>query len=543
MGKGSRNRAAQHKPAAAQATPKTSLGIKLAFIGVAVLCLVALVYYIITGTGILQRNTTAMSVGDDKVSEEFSAAYMDVLYYNVRTDVLNEYYYYLYMYGYPLNSALDAMPCIFDNTISFRDYFLQQAKNQALQMMVLTLKGKAEGFKPADSDGWKDMLDELKELAKANDMSVEKYIKAAYGKALNLDTMTSYYKMNHYASSYYEKVFEKSYTDTQKEEYYKKNANDYDVFDVYLYGFQYKTYTYTAPKDGETVKDGEPKSKEEAEQMSKDSKNKAEADAKAFLERLKKGEAFDVIAKEYFDIKAKEEAKEGEDPATFDTALKDDDAMGSFVTAVQTWLKYQGRKAGDKEVITDSDNKTYYVAEYVGRQVNPAQAATVRHILLGYKELKEIPEKATAEEKAKIEKENAEIEKYNKEQKEKAEKLLKDWKAGKADEDSFAALVKDNSEDTGSVNNGGLYEKFAQGDMVDAFDKWSFDESRKAGDTDLVETEYGVHIMYFVSADGDYYQHVLLNDMRAEDYNKWYEEACKDYEVKYHNFGLSLVNN
>lgn len=543
MGKGSRNRAAEHKPAAAQATHKTSLGIKLAFIGVAVLCLVALVYYIITGTGMLQRNTTAMSVGDDKATEEFSAAYMDILYYNVRADILSEYYYYLYMYGYPLNSSLDAMPCLFDNTMSFREYFLEQAKKQALQMMVLNLKGKAENFQPEDPKGWEEMVQKLKDAAKAADLSVEKYIKEVYGKALNLDTLTSYYKMNHYASSYYDKVFEKTYTDEAKDTFYKKNAEDYDVFDVYLYGFTYKTYTYTAPKDGETIADGQPKSKEEAEKMSEESKNKAEADAKLFLKRLKDGEKFDVIAKEYFDIKAKEEAKEGEDPAVFTTALKEDDLLTSFASAIQTWLKNTGREEGDKDVVTDSSNKTYYVVELVDRHVNPAQSASVRHILLGYKELKEISDSATAEEKAKLEKENAEIEKYNKEQKEKAQKLLDDWKKGKADEDSFAALVKDNSEDTGSVNNGGLYEKFSQGDMVEEFDKWCFDENRKYGDTDLVETEYGMHIMFYVSDDGDYYQHVLLNDMRTEDYDKWYLEACEDYEVKYHGFGLSLVNN
>ena len=84
MGKGSRNRAAETKPAAAQATTKTNLGIKLAFIGVAVLALVALVYFIITSTGMLQRNTVAMTVKGEKDSEEFSAAYMDILYYNVK---------------------------------------------------------------------------------------------------------------------------------------------------------------------------------------------------------------------------------------------------------------------------------------------------------------------------------------------------------------------------------------------------------------------------------------------------------------------------
>ena len=543
MGKGSRNRAAEHKPVVAQETAKTSLGIKLAFIGVAVLALVALVYFIITSTGMLQRNTTAMTVTGKDDEMEFSAAYMDVLYYNVRVNVINEYYYYLYMYGYPLNSSLDATACLFDNTITFREYFLSQAKLQALEMMVLNMEGRKAGFTPENPEGWKDLVEELYTVAEENDMGVEKYIKAAYGNALNLETMTEYYKLNYYAGEYYDHVYNKEYTEDQREDFYKKNAVDYDVFDVYVYGFNYKTYTYTAPKEGETVKDGEPKSKEEAEQMSKAAKEQAKADADAFLKRLGQGEKFDDIAKEYFDIKAKAEAKEGEDPAEYESSLQDKQKMTSFASVIQTWLKSASREVGDKDVVVDDTNRVYYVVQYVGRQVNPAQAATVRHILLGYKELKEIPADATAEKKAELEKENAEIEKFNKEQKEKAEKLLKDWKAGKADEDSFAALVKDNSEDTGSVNNGGLYEKFEQGEMVDEFDKWCFDANRKAGDTDLVETEYGMHIMYYVSADGNYYEHVLLSDMRTADYSDWYKETGKAYTTEYNNFGMSLINN
>ena len=37
--------------------------------------------------------------------------------------------------------------------------------------------------------------------------------------------------------------------------------------------------------------------------------------------------------------------------------------------------------------------------------------------------------------------------------------------------------------------------------MVVAFNDWCFDESRKPGDSGLVRTEFGYHIMYFVGAE------------------------------------------
>ena len=81
----------------------------------------------------------------------------------------------------------------------------------------------------------------------------------------------------------------------------------------------------------------------------------------------------------------------------------------------------------------------------------------------------------------------------------KAQQLLDGWKAGEATEESFAALANENSEDPGSNTNGGLYEDVYPGQMVDTFDAWCFDEARQPGDTGIVKTDYGYHIMYFVS--------------------------------------------
>ena len=37
--------------------------------------------------------------------------------------------------------------------------------------------------------------------------------------------------------------------------------------------------------------------------------------------------------------------------------------------------------------------------------------------------------------------------------------------------------------------------------MVEEFDAWCFDPDREPGDTDIVETTYGYHIMYYVGDD------------------------------------------
>lgn len=86
--------------------------------------------------------------------------------------------------------------------------------------------------------------------------------------------------------------------------------------------------------------------------------------------------------------------------------------------------------------------------------------------------------------------------------KEKAEKILNEWKAGEATEESFAKLVADNTDDGGSASTGGLYEDIAPGsNYVEEFLAWAIDMNRKTGDTDIIKTQFGYHIMYFVSGE------------------------------------------
>ena len=79
-----------------------------------------------------------------------------------------------------------------------------------------------------------------------------------------------------------------------------------------------------------------------------------------------------------------------------------------------------------------------------------------------------------------------------------AEGILNEWKKGEATEDTFAELANTYSEDTGSNTAGGLYTYVYKGQMVEPFEQWSFDESRQYGDTGIVKTDFGYHIMYFV---------------------------------------------
>ena len=65
---------------------------------------------------------------------------------------------------------------------------------------------------------------------------------------------------------------------------------------------------------------------------------------------------------------------------------------------------------------------------------------------------------------------------------------------------SFDTLAKQFSNDQGSADKGGVYEYFPQGQMVKAFNEFSFE--KPVGSTDVVKTEFGYHLIEVLGQKG-----------------------------------------
>lgn len=127
-----------------------------------------------------------------------------------------------------------------------------------------------------------------------------------------------------------------------------------------------------------------------------------------------------------------------------------------------------------------------------------------------------------------------------------AERLLQVWKDGAATEESFVALVKEFTDDPGSVETGGLYEDIhPQSPYVEAFLNWAIDPARKVGDMGIVETEYGYHIMYLSSFGKlTYRDYIITEEMRYAQMEDWHNELIGDSEITVadpQNLRLDLV--
>jgi len=96
-----------------------------------------------------------------------------------------------------------------------------------------------------------------------------------------------------------------------------------------------------------------------------------------------------------------------------------------------------------------------------------------------------------------------------------AREMLEYWqKKNRGTEATFGETAHNQSEDTGMGENGGKYLGIRKGQLTEELDAWCFDPARQPGDTGILRSPYGVHILYFsgrrdtarMAAEADYYR-------------------------------------
>ena len=95
---------------------------------------------------------------------------------------------------------------------------------------------------------------------------------------------------------------------------------------------------------------------------------------------------------------------------------------------------------------------------------------------------------------------------------------------GDKTENEFATLAATKSTDSGTASNGGLMSDVRKGQTVQAFEDWCFDPGRQSGDTDIIKSEYGYHVMYFVETNPlPYWEYKATNTLKSSAVNDWYD--------------------
>lgn len=480
MGKGARTRkerAAEggQKPAEQSRGGRRVYQIIGGIAGVLALCL--LVFGILYSTGFIQRNMTAMTVGDAKISGQEYAYYYNML----RSNFYSSNESYLTSMGVTSANLDEAM---YDEERTFGEYFRQQTDASIQRVYGLYNEAQAQGYTMSEEGqaSFDSNLASIETAAQEQGVSAQVYLQNALDMTISMDDYKEIVWKESLGGDFYENTQAKEYTEADLENYYQENADQFDLAD-------YRVFQVFYDADDEASKT---QAKEKAEEFA------AQVTDEASFIRLARENAADDQKEQY-----------AEDDGTLTEAAP----LYASGTVID-WVKDPARKKGDVEVLEISTN--YSVMYFVDRYLDESPSVDIRHILLRSDETND-----------------AEI-------KQQAEDLLQQWKDGEATEDSFADLARQHSAD-GNASSGGIYTGVnANTNFVEPFKNWCLDESRRAGDTGIVKTDYGYHIMYF-SASRPSWQSSAENALSNQDYSDYLDQLAEKYPSEVSERAINLA--
>ena len=418
--------------------------------------------------GIYLRKQIAMSSGSTEINNAMYSFILDTYYINFKNTNASQ------LSSYGLDTSKSLKEQYYSADVTWFDYFSNTVSDRCATYLRFSEEAKSKGIA---------LTEEQKQTLRSD---AEKINLSEYTKGLSVEDIYNVYSLEALCTEYEKYIYEEADINDEKlEAYYEEHTKDYLVVDFL------SCPIYYAVKDTDKL-------------ISKD-------DALKYANRLEECESVDEYEDVLSEYLVEQYAYSGEE-----LEKKLDAAMQTLVyTSVNAdfaeWSTDSARHAGDKYFYNNEEGGAYtvfYLTELPHKDTSP-NGVNVRHIL--------------------VDDNNS----YNdsKDGEAIAEAIYNEWKNGEATEESFAELAGKYSEDSGSKNDGGLYEALSEGKTVKEFNDWSFDKSRKSGDTEIIKTEFGWHIMYFCGQGNEKWADEIRSILKSEVYDSTLEELEGKYEI------------
>lgn len=470
-------------------------GGKIAGIIIAVVCILAVVYSILSSFGLPQQVFPVASSTQGNVTVAQYNYYYKSLYQN--------YYQMKQIYSTSMDvdfaKDLAKQPCTIadkkeDGSYPSWQEFLETSTLDKIYeteiLYAMAVKDKKADLTTEEQKAIDDQIKTLRDDAKEAGYSFDAMLrspKSGYGKGVTEALVRRELKKTKVAENYKTtlKDAQTSFTKEDYKKFYEQHKEDYNTISLYTY-------------------------KAKNEDIANDILNQLDAT----------GSNFDSVV-------TKEDSSKTTTNLTQNATYSAVKSLGISEEGVN-WICSTDRKAGDRKVFkTESGSEAVAVLIKTPYQLDVSNTVDVRHILIK-------PEETDGKTATTAQWDAA---------KKKAENLLNEWRKGAKTEESFGELAKKNSSDTGSTDNGGLYEHVTKGQMVAEFENWIFDQNRKAGDTGIVKTEYGYHVMYYVKTNVPYWEYQVSQDIKTNVVTTKVEEAKKEYNYKENKFFIKFTTH
>ncbi len=486
-----------------------SIGSRIASVVILVALVLVVAVWAVARFGVLQKTLTAITIRNSEVpgaSMTMSPADVNVEFGNISVQA---------QLGYAFTDEIqDKLERASSGDRTLRDDLVDLTLDQLAPTYAMVLAmNNDDSFvlsdeKLAEIDKTvRDFEVSMAENAQSQGIGVGKLLETYFGPGV-----TSQYYMKFVRQSLMLQEYNQHLADTTEvsadelKEYKEENAAD-----LKFYGYSSYTLSLPATDDDE---------EELTEDELKTAVQELAADASAALELYEKGEMTFAEAMAEAETDKDKLISLKKNPEDLDYLT----AGSRLSSSSKSWLTDAERKAGDTTVIEDTKSVTALV--FHSAEFEDVYVYNVRHILIDSSAVSGEDGDPVSDDQIKA----------------RAEEILAEFEAGEKTEEAFAKLAETYSSDTGSVDNGGLYENVPYGTMVEPFQDWSLDESRQAGDTGIVKTDYGYHIIYFVGLGDvksiDYRVETLA---KTEKINDWSQSLIAGSEIERHSLGMGFV--
>lgn len=410
----------------------------------------------------------------------------DYQYNLTKNNYITQYGSYLTYFG--LDTSKDLSTQMYSETLTWKDYFEQNAVESLKQNKALMAEAKAAGFTYDTTDEYNTFKETIKTSAAAAGVSDKEYVRSIYGSYATMGRIEEYVKNDMVMNAYYQKLQEDNApSDDEVQSYYEENKATYDSVD-------YRLTTIEADLPTEPTELADP-----VEETAADTTGSTDGTAATDSTQDTAYQPSDAeIAKAMEDAKVL--ADDAEQTVAKDGEAHENEKKSSVNYLISDWLFDDARKAGDTTVITNDNSHCYYAVAFEKRYLDETPSADVRVII-------------PTEDKT-------------------GEEILEEWKNGAATEDSFAELCKKYTQDTSAVENGGLFEQVTKTGMTEELSNWIFDTSRQAGDTVAITVSDTTYVLYYIGQDQPEWKINIKNTLVSDTMSQHMQDITADVTVE-----------
>ena len=421
--------------------------------------------------------------------EEVNKVEFDYVYNTSKNNYITQYGSYLSYFG--LDTSKDLSTQMYSETLTWKDYFEQNAVESLKQNKALMAEAKAAGFTYDTTDEYNTFKETIKTSAAAAGVSDKEYVRSIYGSYATMGRIEEYVKNDMVMNAYYQKLQEDNAPgDDEIQSYYEENKATYDSVD-------YRLTTIEADLPTEPTELADPVEETAATTDTTATDGTAATDATASDSTDTAYQPSDAeIAME----DARVLADDAEQTVAKDGEAHENEKKSSVNYLISDWLFDDARKAGDTTVITNDNSHCYYAVAFEKRYLDETPSADVRVII-------------PTEDKT-------------------GEEILEEWKNGAATEDSFAELCKKYTQDTSAVENGGLFEQVTKTGMTEELSNWIFDSSRQAGDTVAITVSDTTYVLYYIGQDQPEWKINIKNTLVSDTMSQHMQDITADVTVE-----------